>query len=308
MLKINPQERNIIDTAKLLLMLGVVLIHSNFSTNFKDISPIGKIVMLWGSVNIAGCCVPIFFILSGFLFFHNIDKFSKTVYLSKLHSRIRSLLIPYILWNLVAAVLFIFKVKVLGFPGYDVIVDNHIRVLHFIKGFWDLNNGYPYEFSFWFIRSLMIFVVLSPLVWLIASDRRIIASLFMVLLVFDIDLYGIEYFALGATFARQGKTAKIYDSKYVTLLFLGVTLLMIPTKDIEWINGRIELVRNLSGALVLLKYSKYLTRQQILCGKFGKSLVNSAFIIYAVHSLYCSIVKIFLAEHLMIGSAVGCIT
>ena len=45
--------------------------------------------------------VPLFFIISGFLFFYRVD-FDSNVYQKKLRKRVRTLLIPYLLWNLIA--------------------------------------------------------------------------------------------------------------------------------------------------------------------------------------------------------------
>lgn len=288
-------------------MLGVVLIHSDFSSNFADISPIGETVMLWGSKFVAGCCVPVFFILSGFLFFNNVDHFTGTVYLSKLRSRIRSLLIPYILWNIIAAAIFVFKVRVLGFPGYDIIVDNRINILNFIKGFWNVKDGYPFEFAFWFILRLMIFVVASPIAWIMAYNRKVIIAIFILLLIFNVNLYGMEYFALGAALARNGISGFHYNGKLIISLFFLMTLLMIPISDIEWAADRVQVIRNLLGAMVFLTCSGYLVRRGILDNKIGKSLVNSAFIIYAVHSLYPTVMRKFLAKIFGIDSTGGCL-
>lgn len=307
MFNITRFGKNVIDIEKLLLILGVVLIHSDFSTDFDDISYIGEIVMLWGSKCVAGCCVPIFFMLSGFLFFKNVESFSATVYFSKLRSRVRSLLIPYLIWNMLAAALFIFKVKLLGFDGYDVIVDDCIRFVPFLRGFWDLNNGYPYDFAFWFIRRLMIFVVLSPVSWLIAVNRWIIFVLFAVLMVFNVDMYGLEYFALGAVFARHNLILHRYSGTVVLMLFLIVTVFMLSVMNIEWIIGRIVLIRNMLGALLLLSCSRSISRYGLLSGKIGKSIVNSTFMIYGIHSLYSTVVRKVLAEMIGVRSALGCL-
>ena len=48
--------------------------------------------------------VPLFFIISGYLFFHK-DQFDCHVYKQKLLKRARTLLVPYLLWNLVAALI-----------------------------------------------------------------------------------------------------------------------------------------------------------------------------------------------------------
>lgn len=307
MLKVDRFGYSVIDIEKLLLILGVVLIHSDFSADFDYISHIGEIFMLWGSKCVAGCCVPIFFMLSGFLFFKNVESFSGSVYLSKLRSRVRSLLIPYLIWNILAAALFIFKVRILGFDGYDVIVDDHIRVVPFLRGFWDLNSGYPYDFAFWFIRRLMILVVLSPIAWLIAYNRWMIFVMFTILMAFNIDLYGLEYFSLGAVFARQDLKLSRYSGVGVAMLFFIVTVFMVSAMNLEWIIWRMMVIRNLLGALVFLSCSRFITGCGILSGRIGKSLVSSTFMIYGVHSLYPTLVRRLFAELIGVRSTAGCL-
>lgn len=46
-------------------------------------------------------CNPGFFIFSGFLFFYKINNFNKQVYVNKLKKRVKTLIIPYLLWNVI---------------------------------------------------------------------------------------------------------------------------------------------------------------------------------------------------------------
>ena len=48
--------------------------------------------------------VPVFFIMSGYLFFANVEKWSLKVYKAKILRRVKTLLIPYLIWNLLMAV------------------------------------------------------------------------------------------------------------------------------------------------------------------------------------------------------------
>lgn len=45
--------------------------------------------------------VPLFFLISGLLFFWNVDSFSKNEYKRKIKKRIKTLLLPYLVWNLI---------------------------------------------------------------------------------------------------------------------------------------------------------------------------------------------------------------
>lgn len=65
-------------------------------------------VRLFFSSVLASCPVPLFFMFSGFLFFNKVDRFDSKEYLRKMHTRIRTLLIPYILWIVLMILLTLF--------------------------------------------------------------------------------------------------------------------------------------------------------------------------------------------------------
>lgn len=51
---------------------------------------------------VCGVNVPAFFCISGYLFFRNLDKWDWSVFGQKLRRRISTLLLPYLLWNIVS--------------------------------------------------------------------------------------------------------------------------------------------------------------------------------------------------------------
>ena len=81
----------------------VVLIHTLQGDEKNEImqSCYGNILYFIQEA-ICRSAVPVFFIISGYLFFQNITEFKKEAYSSKVKSRIRTLFIPYLLWNLIA--------------------------------------------------------------------------------------------------------------------------------------------------------------------------------------------------------------
>ena len=48
--------------------------------------------------------VPVFFIISGYLFFANVKEWNFSVYKEKMFRRVKKLLIPYLIWNLLMAI------------------------------------------------------------------------------------------------------------------------------------------------------------------------------------------------------------
>lgn len=93
------------------LIVAVVFIHSEphiFITHDLDNYKIYEIIFFLLSKTVAGAAVPIFFFISGFLFFYHGD-FSASQYIKKCKNRIHTLLIPYIIWNIIVYVILLLK-------------------------------------------------------------------------------------------------------------------------------------------------------------------------------------------------------
>lgn len=139
---------NRIDLLKVLLTVGIVCLHAT-SNNLRPV--------VW----VCSVCVPAFFFLSGYLFFGNVPgKPGWEWFWGKIRSRFFTLLIPYLIAVVVAWFCYYFSIKaapsmVVGFLGE--------RWRDPIFVFW---TG-PINLSLWFIRELMVVVLLSPLIYLI---------------------------------------------------------------------------------------------------------------------------------------------
>ena len=130
--------------------------------------------------------VPMFFWFSGLLFFYK-TEFCLEAYKKKLRRRVRTLLVPYILWNLIA-ILWTAKIFV---PGLSSLFSNadgvklNLTIWGFINCFYDnsrglflapevnlVNPAIPINGPLWYIRDLMVLVLISPvLYWLIKKLR-----------------------------------------------------------------------------------------------------------------------------------------
>ena len=92
------------------LMVGVVMIHCDISDQLVPElrGQWAQDVMYFFSNIIGRFSVPMFFLISGFLFYRN-GTLTHNEYASKLHHRLYTLLIPYLLWNLLAFLFFTAK-------------------------------------------------------------------------------------------------------------------------------------------------------------------------------------------------------
>ena len=109
------------------LTVGVVFIHFSMADGFcyngvvyglNNPSFFFFVVNLFSEV-LARVCVPLFFVISGFLFFYHLN-FNRESYLKKLRNRVKSLLLPFIYWNIIAAIVILGKSVLPFYPDVDL--------------------------------------------------------------------------------------------------------------------------------------------------------------------------------------------
>ncbi|MBQ0733098.1 acyltransferase family protein [Aquimarina celericrescens] len=105
--------------------------------------------------------IPMFFFISGYLFFNNHDL-SVFTFKRKIKNRFKTLVIPYILW----CGLWFLVVYVIQFiPQLSHFFDEPLHTMPFWKKIW-LAFVDPINYTFWFIRELIFYVWLTPLIYL----------------------------------------------------------------------------------------------------------------------------------------------
>lgn len=190
--------RNKVNNLSLLLAVLVVFFHSNaylheshdnFACRFQ----------YFICNDLSQGAVPTFFAISGFLFYRNFD-FSQLK--RKWSSRIRSLVIPYLFWNIVYT-LYMFLVSKMPFVGTDAFP---LDIPHLARGiFYHEYNG-----PFWYMFQLILLTFLCPVLYTIMK-RKATAIPFLVLLytLFALDIKDLTilqtravlYYSLGILFA-----------------------------------------------------------------------------------------------------------
>lgn len=306
-----PKYNPALDIAKFMFILGVVLIHcdlfSKFGTDEQAAFNLAgfRMVELISS-GVSGISVPCFFILSGFLFFRNADKFSFHVWLSKMKSRGRSLLLPYILWNIFGCALALVKATLLGFPSHGVISDGYINWLRLLEGFVDFYDGYPYAFAFWFIRNLILWVIFSPVAYIIGKNRWVFAIFILGLCATDVSLLGFEFFTCGAFLALNFPNSfhKIKSPVAITGFIIWMLGSWIKVEGEVQYGLETLMITYTSGALAFILWWS----DRIAAGSNSglmKLLVGSTFFIYAIHQFFCSVTRDFYISIFGLNSFAG---
>ena len=233
--------------------------------------------------------VPGFFFISGFLFF-----LSKKSYTEKLRSRFHTLFIPYVLWNLLLLLLYVFSYA-LGYPqdinGKNIVDYSFIDYLRIFwdRGSYDNGNFVPLLCPLWYIRNLIIMSILSPLLY---YSIRYIRELFLFIVAVwwmttphnAFISQTILFFRLGAYFAILNKNPleAVDRNKGIFLTLFSVfaigdilSHIFIGT-PINLQIHRLSLIFNIPAFFLLGDWC-------VRHGYTNKILPNAAFIVFCVH-------------------------
>jgi len=233
--------------------------------------------------------IPLFFVISGYLFFVNVEKLSIRTYKAKIKTRIKSLLVPYMCWN-TFFILFVLLLQLIN-PG---LTSDKKLVMEFgagdwIDAFWTLNNGL---IPLWYIRDLMIISLLTPLIYVAIKKWGLILPLVLgVLYLLNEFKYepGIGtrcsfLFVLGSYFGIKKIDFFAVSHKYFTILAVLYAIVTIADTyswhwglHLGWLNQCVLLVGvfTLSGCFYRLTTHLRLRMPDIL--------VESSFFIFVFH-------------------------
>lgn len=245
---------------------------------------------------LGGCAVPLFFFFASYLQFSKNYKY--TVLLKK---RAKSLLLPYILWTCITIVLYYIAQSIPFTAPYFQNPINIVRNwngLDWIKTFTYHNLAEnlktPLVYQFWFLRELMIYIVLSPVLAYLCKKfpagiifLASIAMLNGIPLFFTVSSSALFFYLAGFYFARYRINVfhiadKIKYIEFIFLLVLSVVLDLI-------LDGKYGLgsIKTIIACLLFLKISKNLIQNEKLFSLL-KFLSEYSFFLYAIHAPFIS--------------------
>ncbi|MCI5179943.1 MAG: hypothetical protein D3911_11610 [Candidatus Electrothrix sp. AW3_4] len=172
------------------LIVGIIFIHGYAATvDFSDRTQ-GMVEPLWWSnlirdiisQHFARLAVPLFFLLSGYLFFWD-WQWSWHHYGRKLLSRFRSLLLPFLFWNSLTLALLALAQSIPALSSYFPDKDGAISA-YSVYDYFNALLGierFPVAYQFWFIRDLLVIVLLVPLIQIFLKffPRGVLLVLFL---------------------------------------------------------------------------------------------------------------------------------
>lgn len=308
-----------IDLLRFPLAIMVIFIHMNPSVinlldaDFSLFSGHGiyNVIGILLSHVLTHIAVPTFFFISGFLFFVNFMEWSWDGYKKKMKSRVKTLLIPYMLWNAIP-----FLILVLAMVAGVVIKGNPIeKVLSLIteKGwhiFYDCNEWGttrinwlgdnlrmtgPYDLPLWFLRDLIVVTIITPIIYYAIKKIRMffICVLFLAYisriwtLLPGFHITAFFYFSTGAYFALNKINVVQFVQKYKIIFIPTCLTLLIFATVFDGANTVIG--QNIHPLFVCTGVVAAFYVASLCITKFNirpnNLLVSSCFFIYAIHGV-----------------------
>lgn len=290
------------------LIIGVVFIHSNLLVvNIQgnivryDQWPVAKFVMTLFSSVFADISVPLFFFISGFLFFYN-TEFTKEIYINKIKKRFRTLLVPYMIWNFVAFIILLIEVHPKVIQFFPLLKDYRVDIVSFLSSFWVTNLPMsmsgpcnPINTPLWFIRDLLVIVLFSPIIWWTIRKLRIFFVISMgIIWFFTLGEYvgfpglchqSLFFFPLGAYFSINQLNFVEMSRKVSWVPFVYVLIAIIDV--LIWNQTNSPFLHHLNilfgMVTVVIIASLLIEKRKIHIYSF---LTGASFFVYALHNLF----------------------
>lgn len=296
------------------LIVGVVFIHcfgKHFDYDSIDFCHLTgmdfyNLFRICISHVLAHVSVPVFFFISGYLFFKGLESWNYKEYKEKLKRRIKSLLIPFLIWNTISIFLAIIgKFENEGWIGVYRFLDSN----GFMHLYWDIKNlsvgqtnwlggeillTSPYLVPLWYIRDLIIVILCSPLLYYYFRKTNVYGLLLLfICYVSGLFIYISGFSSMAFFFYGTGAYCKMNDinptiiaEKYRKSVAI-LTLLLIVILTV--FNGCFTKTGNLIypwyvilGCINVVNIATYMVKRNLIMPTL---LSSSAFFIYLSHKV-----------------------
>jgi len=186
------------------------------------------------SQGITRVAVPIFFTISGYLFFLGL-KGSLPEFKKKMRKRVKTLVLPYLLWSILGILLYFVLQSLPVIQHYFTkkLISEYSVIELFETIF--LN---PIPYQFWFIRDLITLTILSPILfWLLRFFKIWLALFLIVIWFYNLDFIivaneALLFFVIGGYLVlhQQGWILRHFSSKETIILSISwIAIISIKT-------------------------------------------------------------------------------
>ncbi len=321
MSKLNAHSSQTIDFMRFPLIVGIVMIHCHIES---DSLPAATCFINLFHIGFCRPCVPLFFIISGFLFFRN-GTSDRTTYISQLRKRVPTVLVPYLLWNILALIWYVMVSR--GAIVAKIPTDNIFKFLQYI--FWDQLGEpcsfyyepptTPVDYPLWYLRDLIVMSIISPLFYVLLKGRKGIWVLGALLVCFvaglgphisGLEPVAVVFFGFGAYSGIHGLDPveacgrpTVFRATAATAIWTALCVASVsgPT---AFIRERCIGLGILCGVYALTCWASYMTDRR---ARIPALLTSSTFFVFGLHSLVIGPWRSILSKVIIPDTSVGMI-
>lgn len=236
-LTLTPQQSRNINLLKGLSIIFVVFIHADVRSmisKYMEVSPAVNLYMETLTRILVDNAVPMFYFISGFLFF-----LRKDTYCNKFKSRIRTLLVPYLIWCFIGFMIPFVIQRIIGlehlYSGNQLKLLKDFAAMDYIRMFWNIRDGEPILSTLWFLRNLIVLIAMTPIIAWLAQKLRYVFPIVLILIYFFIPFgfsgfssNGFCWFAMGVYFSQGVNLWQSIDCvnlRTITIVWCIMTIL-----------------------------------------------------------------------------------
>lgn len=308
-----PLYSRIIDFLRFPLAVLIILLHNNplgiqFAMHENDMdsynsAPVYYLLHHLFTNNIARIAVPLFFFIPGYLFFlkfcKNSDRYTPMSYYSyKLKGTLKSVVMPYFVWNAISFLFFFFIHIFLSV----YMKGDELRYADYTVWDWTKLLWYPASGHLWFLRDLFAVSVYSLPLYYILRNRLLgfcaIIALFVLWMIGSYHIFRVItidsflFWTGGAYLCIQQKDITV-NYKKVLALSIIVYIILLPIEVWLWNTdndaflylGKLLLCVGIVSAIS--SAATFLSARDI---KVPSLLPKSSFFIYLSHALLLIII------------------
>lgn len=247
-----------------------------------------ELLKLMVSQTLVKVVVPVFYIVSGYLFFANVSQWNVRVYRQKLLRRAKTLLLPYVVWNLLMAI----KLGAVSWTTLWV-----YWTTAGVQTDWLGNQQLmtaPANMPLWFLRDLIVISLLSPIVFV--AVRYLGRWLLAVMTVWylsgvcaftpGLSAYAVMFFTLGAYCSINKQELTVVMRRTETAAYLLSAVLAVAML-LTWgtaVFSSLMLAFRLAGAVAVINVGRRL--MEWTPKRIPTVVSRSSYFLYLAHYVF----------------------
>jgi hypothetical protein len=264
---------------------------------------------------IASICNYGFFLFAGYLFFSNITTLNKENYTKKIKTRIKTLLIPYILWNIINVLLrpvIILGGRIIKRDGdwgrfsifFNELLDKGIWNIFLHYNTWGNKTNIlglprpsmgPFSIPMWFLQTLITLTIISPVICFICKYMKkygiiLFGLLYYTGIWFSIPGFSIAaffFYLFGAYYGIHKKNLITEMRRYGIFCYVISIVLLVPSMYYNYDGISTYNFFNpiflFTMVITSINIVSYLIEKKKI--KVNKTLARATFFVYAIHTV-----------------------